>query len=261
MGRNKQTGVWNISNDNKPWTYTQRQTEHTRAKMLSKVVFVAILSLACAASVSVENRQGPVAQARDTHGGGGGGSSHSHSHGGGGGGGGGSSYSAPAPATSYDDGGSQGNLYYYYYPVTEHDSYEVSDGGFDIFAAIILPLLILGGILLLLSSLTFTLTGGGRALSDEPQESSFMDQLHDEIERVFYIYLNAFESEQCLQRTICEIGAYSKELKGKDFVLDLIEPLVPEGMKGNMAIFKKAASSGYETGKCKKFRCVAPKLL
>lgn len=173
--------------------------------MLSKVVFVAILSVACGASVSVENRQGQAAQARDTHG-----SSH---------GGGGSSYSAPA--TSYDDGGSQGNLYYYYYPVSEHDtSYDVSDGGFDIFAAIILPLLILGGILLLLSSLTFTLTGGGRALSDEPQESSFMDQLHDEIERVFYIYLNAFESEQCLQRTICEIGAYSKDFKGKEFVLE-----------------------------------------
>jgi len=224
--------------------------------MLNKIVFVAVLGVVVAASVPLEKREGAVAQARDTHGGGGGGGGHGHS----GGGGGGSSYAAPAPA-SYDDGGSQGNLYYYYYPVSEQDSYEVSDGGFDIFAAIILPLLILGGILLLLSSLTFTLTGGGRALSDEPQDASFMDSLHDEIERVFYVYLNAFESEQCLQRTICEIGAYSKDFKGKDFVLGLIDPLVPSGMKGNMAIFKKAASSGYETGKCKKFRCVAPKLL
>lgn len=203
---------------------------------MTKILLVALVGVACAASV--EKREGAVAQARDTS----------------------SSYAAPAaPAPSYD-GGSQGNLYYYYYPVQEYGETGAASGDFDIFTAIILPLLILGGLLLLLSSLTFTLTTG-RALSTETQEPALMDQLHDEIERVFYIYLNAFESEQCLQRTICEMGAYSKDLKGKDFVLGLLEPLVPEGMKGNLAIFKKAAESGYETGKCKKFRCVAPKLL
>ncbi|XP_045615303.1 uncharacterized protein [Procambarus clarkii] len=207
--------------------------------MLNRLVFIAVVSVACAASV--EKRQGPVAQARDT------GSSSSYAA------------PAPAPAPTYDEG-SQGNLYYYYYPVSEYGSAETSDADFGLFTAIILPLLILGGVLLLLSSLTFTLTTQ-RALSDAPQEPDFMAQLHDEIERVFYIYLNAFESEQCLQRTICEMGAYSKDFKGKDMVLGLVEPLVPEGMKGNLAIFKKAAQSGYETGKCKKFRCVAPKLL
>jgi len=202
---------------------------------MTKVLFVALLSVACAASV--EKREGAVAQARDTS----------------------SSYAAPAAPATYDTG-SQGNLYYYYYPVQEYGSTEADGGDFDIFTAIILPLLILGGLLLLLSSLTFTLTTG-RSLEGEAQEPALMDQLHDEIERVFYIYLNAFENEQCLQRTICRMGAYSKELKGKDFVLGLVEPLVPEGMKGNLAIFKKAAESGYETGKCKKFRCLAPKLL
>ncbi|KAK7075937.1 hypothetical protein SK128_004546 [Halocaridina rubra] len=205
--------------------------------MMYKLLFVAFVGVACA--TPVDKREGAVAEARDTS----------------------SSYSAaaPAPAPSYDSG-SQGNLYYYYYPVEEYGS---SDAGyandFDIFTAIILPLLILGGLLLLLSSLTFTLTTG-RAL-DDTKEPDLMEQLHTEIERVFYIYLNAFESEQCLQRTICEMGAYSKSFKGKDFVLGMIEPLVPEGMKGNLAIFKKAAEAGYETGKCKKFRCIAPKLL
>lgn len=165
-------------------------------QMMTKILLVALVSVACAASV--EKREGPVAQARDTS----------------------SSYAAPAPAPSYD-GGSQGNLYYYYYPVQEYGETGAASGDFDIFTAIILPLLILGGLLLLLSSLTFTLTTG-RALSTETQEPALMDQLHDEIERVFYIYLNAFESEQCLQRTICEMGAYSKDLKGKDFVLGYV---------------------------------------
>lgn len=175
--------------------------------MMNKVVFLALLSVACAASV--EKRQGvPVAQARDgaSHG-----SSHGHS------GGGGSSYAAPAPST-YEESGSQGNLYYYYYPVSEYGSTDVADGGFDVFAAVILPLLIIGGVLIILSSLTFTLTNG-RALSTEPHESTVMEQLHDELERVFYIYLNAFESEQCIQRTICHLGTYAKDFKGKNFVL------------------------------------------
>jgi len=201
-----------------------------------KLIFLALVGLALANPV--EKREGEVAEARDTS----------------------SSYAAPAPAATYDTG-SQGNLYYYYYPVEEYGSTEASGGDFDIFTAIILPLLILGGLLLLLSSLTFTLTTG-RALSEETKgEPDLMEQLHTEIERVFYIYLNAFESEQCLQRTICEMGAYSKEFKGKDFVLNMVEPLVPEGMKGNLAIFKKAAESGYETGKCRKYRCIAPKLM
>ncbi|KAK8403648.1 hypothetical protein O3P69_000025 [Scylla paramamosain] len=213
--------------------------------MMCKVLLLALVGAACAASV--EKRQGtPVAQARD--------GAHGHS-----GHGGGSSYAAPAPS-SYDEGGSQGNLYYYYYPVSEYGSAEVAEGGFDVFAAVILPLLIIGGILLILSSLTFTLTNG-RAMSDEPREASIVDELHDEIERVFYLYLNAFESEQCIQRTICQLGTYAKDFKGKNFVLSLVETLAPEGMKNNVAIFAKAAKSGYDTGKCKQFRCVAPKLL
>jgi len=209
--------------------------------MLSKTVFLVVLA-ACSAA-KIESRQGaPVAEARD--------GAH---HGGGGGG-------HAAPASSYDTG-SQGNLYYYYYPVQEYGSSEASGGDFDIFTAIILPLLILGGLLLLLSSLTFTLTTG-RAMSDEKQEPALMDQLHDEIERVFYAYLKAFESEECIKRTVCEMGAYSKGLKGGEFVLGFVEPLVPEGMKSNMAVFKDAAFSGKEVGKCnKKYKCQPPKLM
>jgi len=209
--------------------------------MLSQTVFLLALGACCAASL--DNREGLVAEARD-------GAHHGGGH---------AAPQAAAPAASYDTG-SQGNLYYYYYPVQEYGSSEASGGDFDIFTAIILPLLILGGLLLLLSSLTFTLTTG-RAMSEEKQEPQLMDQLHDEIEHLFYAYLKSFESEECIARTVCEMGKYSKGMKGKDFVLGMVEPMVPQGMKLNLSIFKNAALSGKEVGKCSKYRCAVPKLM
>ncbi|XP_018023484.1 uncharacterized protein LOC108679376 [Hyalella azteca] len=244
--------------------------------MLRCLVLVAVV---CAASgATMEQRQTryhPAAEDRDGahHGGGGGGggghgergaSSH-HSSGGGG-----SSYSAPAhspaaaaPAASYSAGGGggggsdQGNLYYYYYPVDEYGNTEASDAGFDIFTAIILPLVILGGLLLALSSFTFTFTG--RAMRDNA-EPGIVDQLQGEVERIFYIYLNAFESEACIQRAVCQTGVYASTTKNKDFYFSLVEPFIPETMRGNMAIFKTAAKDGFDMGKCTKYRCTAPKI-
>jgi len=211
--------------------------------MLSKTLCLLAVIAACHAASMKENRQGqPVAESRD--------GAH---HGGGG-------HAAPAPASSYDTG-SQGNLYYYYYPVQEYGSSEASGGDFDIFTAIILPLLILGGLLLLLSSLTFTLTTG-RAMSDEKQEPQLMEQLQAELERAFYTYLQALESKECIEMTICEMGVYSKDLKGSKVVLGLLEPMVPEGMVSNLKVFKDAAFSGKETSKCgKKYKCQRPKLM
>lgn len=88
-----------------------------------------------------------------------------------------------------------------------------------------------------------------------------MEQLHDEVERVFYTYHKTFESEQCIARTVCEMGSLSKGIKGSEFVLSFVEPMVPDHMKSNMAIFKKAALSGKEVGKCKKYQCAPPKLM
>ena len=103
---------------------------------------------------------------------------------------GGSSYSAPAaqshaaPASSYSapSGGStdQGNVYYYYYPTEEHGGHELAGNGFDVFTSIILPLVILGGLLLALSSLTFTFTG--RSIGQEP---GLVDQLETEVRQSF----------------------------------------------------------------------------
>ncbi|KAF2352011.1 hypothetical protein FHG87_017231 [Trinorchestia longiramus] len=242
-------------------------------QMLRYLVLLAVVCAAAAATVDHgrPNRYHP-AEDRDGahHGGGGGGGGGHHGGGGGGGavhhggGGGGSSYSAPAasaPAASYSSGGGgggdQGNLYYYYYPVDEYGNTEASDSGFDIFASIILPLLILGGLLLALSSLTFTFTG--RAMRNKV-EPGLVDQLQEEVERFFYIYLNAFESESCIQRAVCQSGVYASSTKNKDFFLSLVEPFIPETMKGNMAIFKMAAKDGYDMGKCTKYRCSAPKI-
>jgi len=166
----------------------------------------------------------------------------------------GSSYSAPQ-ASSHGSS-DQGNMYYYYYPVDEQ-GHEIAGAGFDVFTSLILPLVILGGLLLALSSLTFTFTGRAMRESDEP---SMVDTLHTEVERIFNIYLNAMESEECVQRAVCHSGTYAKEFKHKDMVLSVVEAFVPEHMKGNMDIFKVAAKEGFEMKKCHKYKCKAPKI-
>lgn len=245
--------------------------------MLSRSLPLLFVVACVASAATTDTRNSPrfqpsqKAQERDGahHGGGG---SVGHSSGGGGHGhssGGSSSYSAPThsqPASSYSAGGGggghggndQGNLYYYYYPVEEYGNTEAADGGFDVFTAIILPLVILGGLLLALSSFSFNFTTGRSLGGDAPE--GIVDQLQGEVERIFYLYLNAFESESCIKRTICESGVYAKEYKNKEFFMSMTEPFVPETMKGNMALFKMAAKDGFEVGKCKKYRCDAPKI-
>ena len=129
-------------------------------------------------------------------------------------------------SSSYSGGGSSAhkhggesdpaNLYYYYYPVDQYGNTEAADAGFDVFTAIILPLLILGGLLLALSSFTFNFTSG-RAMGAEPAESGLVDQLQTEVERIFYMYLNAFEEESCIKRAVCESGIYAKQYNNKEF--------------------------------------------
>jgi len=174
-----------------------------------------------------------------------------------------SSYSAPqAPQTSYSSSGSgsssndQGNMYYYYYPVDE-SGHDLAGAGFDVFTSLILPLVILGGLLLALSSLTFTFTGRAMRESNEP---GLVDQLHTEVERIFNVYLNAMESEECVQRAACQTGNYAQTFKHKDMVLSVVEAFVPEHMKSNLDIFKVAAKEGFELKKCHKYKCKAPKI-
>lgn len=40
----------------------------------------------------------------------------------------------------------------------------------------------------------------------------------------------------------------------------MAEPFIPDTMKGNMALFKMAAKDGFDTGKCKKYKCSTPKI-
>jgi len=175
----------------------------------------------------------------------------------------GSSYAAPAapaPAPSYSapapEHKDQGNMYYYYYPVDE-SGHDLAGSGFDVFTSIILPLVILGGLLLALSSLTFTFTG--RAMR-EGQEPGLVEQLHSEVERIFNIYMSAMESEECVQRALCQSGSYAKTFKHKNVIMSVAQAFVPEHMKGNMDIFKAAAKDGFEMKKCHKYKCKAPKI-
>jgi len=219
------------------------------------VVLASALALASAATVDNQRPGGryvPQAEERD-------GAHHGSSSGG-------SSYSAPtqshsAPASSYSasSGGSsdQGNVYYYYYPVDEQSGHDLAGNGFDVFTSIILPLVILGGLLLALSSLTFTFTG--RAMR-ESQEPGLVDQLHTEVERIFEMYMNSLESESCIQQAVCKAGIYAKSYKHNELIIGIAEPFVPEHMKGNMDLFKSAVKDGFEMKKCKKYKCSPPKI-
>ncbi|XP_053633984.1 uncharacterized protein [Cherax quadricarinatus] len=130
----------------------------------------------------------------------------------------------------------------------------------EIYGLIVMPLLIIGSALMTLASIAVYFTGR-RALSDGPRHPDFVAELHDELERLFNKYVDAFVSQECSQRIICDVGVYSRDLQGRDILLGLIEPLVPDCMKNNVAVFREAAESGYETGMCKKFKCVPPKIL
>lgn len=217
------------------------------------VVLAGVLALVAAATVE-HNRPGRFVQAEERDG------AHHGSSGG-------SSYSSPAqthsaPASSsssYSSGGGstdQGNVYYYYYPVDEQ-GHELAGNGFDVFTSIILPLVILGGLLLALSSLTFTFTGRSMRENTEP---GLVEQLHAEVERIFEIYLNTLESESCIQQAVCKAGVYAKSYQHKELIIGMAEPFVPEHMKGNMDLFKTAAKEGFEMKKCKKYKCRAPKI-
>lgn len=85
--------------------------------------------------------------------------------------------------------------------------------------------------------------------------------IRSEVERIFYTYLDVLEAEDCLPRSICEFGLYTKNLKGKALVFGLADYLVPETMKSNMKILKDASLGKVDKTKCRnKYKCTLPKM-
>lgn len=97
------------------------------------------------------------------------------------------------------------------------------------------------------------LNGPGQLL----KESSIGEYM-DRLERYYGIYRNAIESDECMNRLVCEFGDAVKDISPKAGpVMSVIEHLVPKWMAGKMHLFKEAAMNQKEGGKekCKKYVC------
>ena len=148
-----------------------------------------------------------------------------------------SSYSAPsssyeaAAAPSYQAPVSQGNLYYYYYPVAAYPIHEktspsssyssVSSGGSDIS-----PLLfILVPLILLLIAVPFIALvsnnnngrsfNGGRASDLDDKFGSF-DELQTAIDKQLERYMSALGADDCIERIVCELGVKASRIPSKE---------------------------------------------
>ncbi|XP_037070902.1 uncharacterized protein LOC119092046 [Pollicipes pollicipes] len=106
----------------------------------------------------------------------------------------------------------------------------------------------------------FTNTNGTGRTGDNAR----LDKLNEwksEVERVFYTYVDVLESEDCVPRTMCELGLYARSYNfaGKDMLLSLAEHYLPEMMQNNARVLKKAATGGYDKNQCRKmFKCEPP---
>lgn len=126
---------------------------------------------------------------------------------------------------------SQGNLYYYYYPVAAypvHASDKVSSSSSSstgllesplVFILVPLVLLLLGAALIpFLTSNTSTSRGGrsfGRASSMDEKFGSFAE-LQEAIDVQLAKYMTALDSEDCMDRIVCELGTKASNIPHKN---------------------------------------------
>lgn len=180
-----------------------------------------------------------------------------------------SSYEAPAPATSYESQQpvSTGNLYYYYYPVAAHpiedkvDNSEEED--IDTLLLILVPVVILLGGLSLLNA-AGVITFNGRSFGRQsPLDSAFgsFSDLQSELDAMLLKYYDALESESCMDRTVCELGAKANNLSGKEWLLSALDWVIPTTLSSRIATFKEAAREGYDAHACRKYKCDADKII
>jgi len=128
-------------------------------------------------------------------------------------------YGAPAP--SYEEPSYSPPAYESYDPVPYEE-----EGGFDL-ATLIIPILVIVGL-----SLLFPVTvnvpangGGGRKKRD-------VDTSSDVIERVNEIYTAVVQSEECMEKIACEVGALAGDVGlTRNPALKLAEGFMPSKYK------------------------------
>jgi len=194
---------------------------------------------------------------------------------------------AAASSSNYEAGApvSQGNLYYYYYPVAAypvhsnghggHASDKVSSGsssalGGDllesplVFILVPLVLLLIAAPLVALyggSSVSTSRSFGSRRSANLDDKFGSFDEFQDAIDMQLMKYTAALDSERCMDRIVCELGVRASNIPHKNLFFSVVEWLAPEhGLLGygRMAILKKAASGVSTMETCKKYRCNPP---
>lgn len=184
---------------------------------------------------------------------------------------------AAAPEPAYQAPVSQGNLYYYYYPVQAEPLVEKSDDELDPLVLVLLPITILVGVLAIISVINVSVTGRamqggatvqGRAFPITGRQNTLdaafgsFEQMKAEVDRMLERYYHALENESCMDRVVCELGTKAKDLSGKNMLMTALDWIIPDHMTGRISTFKDAVNQGYEVHQCKqKFYCDSSKLI
>ncbi|KAI9553075.1 hypothetical protein GHT06_020966 [Daphnia sinensis] len=189
-------------------------------------------------------------------------------------------YPAPAydpPALSYGPAPSPPSQYYYYVPVKESkekgpslkdmlekdkealfallpDNNKHLTNEQKIWLSVLTPLIVVALVIPLAAILFsgFTITTNGRKFG-ELNITDMKKSILDIVEG----YGSVLETEECMQRIICDLGSYTKAIPGTSYILTFLSALVPDTMKNNMAIFQKAATYGADKAQCNSFKCSA----
>lgn len=177
-----------------------------------------------------------------------------------------SSYEAGAPV-------SQGNLYYYYYPVAAYPvhadnkvSSSSSSSGSSVLDSPLIFILVPLVLLLIAVPVVSLLVGNnsgrsfGRASSLDEKFGSF-EELQEAIDHQLSKYMSALDSDRCMDRIVCELGVKASAIPHKNLFFNVVEWLAPEhGLLGygRMTILKQAAEGNYSMNTCRKFLCNPP---
>lgn len=180
--------------------------------------------------------------------------------------------------TNYEAGTpvSQGNLYYYYYPVAAYpvnsphatDKVSATSGTSDLLSSpllfILVPLLLLLVAVPVIALLSNT-NNNGRSFSgrnsDLDEKFGSFAELQTAIDYQLAKYMTALDSENCMDRIVCELGVKASNIPHKNMFYSVVEWLAPEhGLLGygRMTILKQAASGKYTMESCKKYTCNPP---
>lgn len=180
-----------------------------------------------------------------------------------------------APTSNYEAGApaSTGNLYYYYYPVAaypvhanEKVSSSSSSGSSSLLESPLIFLLIPLVLLLIAAPLVAIFVNNnnarsfGRSSVMDEKFGSFAD-LQEAIDYQLAKYMTALDSDDCMDRIVCELGVKASNIPHKNLFFSVVEWLAPDhGLLGygRMTILKQAATGKFTMESCKKYTCNPP---